>query len=161
MMRAIAGWKDRHLKNLTPAFASFLLEMSPELQSKNRFQILVPPHRTDSLQKRGFSPLNDLVLEICKRNPNLHFDPNAVSFRHQPRDQRGLSAIERKTNVSKAFQVELKTNLPVILLDDVWTTGSTLRELHNECSGATIEQVLVLTSTRKLGTKDVWKSLNL
>ncbi len=156
MMRAIAGWKDRHLKKLTYTFADFLFEIEPDLVAKE-FEIITPPQRKEAFASRGFNPVGDLAIELSRRNPHLIFNPNSVKCLRQPHDQRGLDITARKANVSGAFQVLAISDYPVLLLDDVWTSGSTLLEVAKQVGQSKVSRILVLTTAYKLGRKDVWK----
>jgi predicted amidophosphoribosyltransferase len=56
------------------------------------------------------------------------------------------------------FQLMI-SDLPILILDDVWTTGSTLRELVLAIAKPErVSTLLVLSTAYQLGTKDVWKN---
>ncbi len=46
----------------------------------------------------------------------------------QPRDQAGLTALERKANLAEALACDAPPEGPVIIVDDIVTTGATLAE---------------------------------
>ncbi|MBI2590954.1 MAG: ComF family protein [Candidatus Blackburnbacteria bacterium] len=66
--------------------------------------------------------------------------------------QVGLKGEERKTNVGGIFQIEkgivLNPKEKIILFDDVWTTGSTLKEAVKTLKQAGVQQVYCLTLAR-------------
>ena len=100
-----------------------------------------------------------LALEIKRRNSNIVFDAQAVFYKREPKDQRGLNLQERVENVFGAFGVNELSDLPIIVLDDVWTTGSTAMQLVKAiASPEQVSRILVLSTAYKLTSKDVWKS---
>jgi predicted amidophosphoribosyltransferase len=158
MMRAISGWKDRHLKGLTLRFADLLTDQQGLLGGFDRVQILTPPSRKNSFSKRGFNPVSDLAAELTRRNPKFVFDIAATNFNWQPKDQRGLDLHLRRTNLVGAMRVSPRPNLPSLFLDDVWTSGSTIRELVRALPlESEVVGIWVLATAYKLGTKDSWK----
>ncbi|MFM1786918.1 MAG: hypothetical protein RL228_868 [Actinomycetota bacterium] len=103
--------------------------------------------------------MGQLAAELQRRNPNLKFDPDAVYYRREPRDQRGLSLKQRAENVEEVFAVNLKTDFPILVLDDVWTTGSTLRQLILTLKNPEqVTNILVLATAYKISARDVWQS---
>ncbi|MEY3406838.1 MAG: hypothetical protein RLZZ556_910 [Actinomycetota bacterium] len=89
---------------------------------------LVPiPSSRDAEQKRGFSHTEIFAKKIAARNHGLRV---AKLLRSKTRrlDQAGLSVEQRKANLSGAFEIRrgISTSLPVVLVDDVYTTGATM-----------------------------------
>jgi predicted amidophosphoribosyltransferase len=66
------------------------------------------------------------------------------------RPQVDLSAIERRTNLTEAFLWESRTPPPerIILVDDVFTTGSTMQECARELKRHGAKWVWGLTLAR-------------
>ena len=54
-----------------------------------------------------------------------------LTYRKKVRDQAGLSSAERSANLNSAFRVAHYLDSPVILVDDVVTTGATLNNAIN------------------------------
>lgn len=149
MMRAIASWKDLHLKRLTTVFADLMCAAEPLLSSPNGLELITVPQRKIASASRGFYPMADLATELVKRNLALQYRRDSTSFRREPLDQRSLSNAQRRLNVAGVFRVVPATNLPVVLLDDVWTTGSTMTEVAREISHVRkIKRILVLAKSR-------------
>ena len=68
--------------------------------------------------------------------------------------QRGLSREKRMRNLEKAFESCDRIRQPVLLIDDVLTTGSTMRVCSKVLKRAGATKVYVLTATR-VGTQQV------
>ncbi|MEN9692543.1 MAG: hypothetical protein RLZZ330_187 [Actinomycetota bacterium] len=130
LMRAISAWKDRHLKKLTPIFAQLLSDEIPELRNGKNFQIVTPPVRKSAYRSRGFLPIADLAKELCRRNSNLLHVQSTLTLDRNINDQRTLSYKERKSNLHGAFSCSRSPEYPVIMLDDVVTSGATFLEMY-------------------------------
>lgn len=156
MMRAIAAWKDRHLTGLTPTFANLLLKVEPRLSISEPLQIVTPPQRSQAFAIRGFNSIAKLAQEICKINNVIFYDQNAIRYKRQPQDQRSLSLEGRRQNVFGVFEINQLSDLPILILDDVWTTGSTLRELAATIANPKqVCSLLVLSTAYKIGSKEL------
>lgn len=95
--------------------------------------VLVPiPSSPFALRKRGESflhpILNQVLLVDSSSNEKWKWQ-ELIRHRKKVRDQAGLNSRQRKENLAGVFQIRNveSTSLPIILVDDVVTTGSTLR----------------------------------
>lgn len=109
----------------------------------------VPLHRKRYLE-RGFNQAEDFA-GACA----IMLQKNVVSFIARTRNtlpQSQLSsAAERYLNTHKAFDIKPNQKLPhkVIVVDDVWTTGATIREIAHILKYAGVERVYALTLARR------------
>ena len=65
--------------------------------------------------------------------------------------QQGLDLMQRKTNIKEAFKVKnclLYSGKNLLLVDDVWTTGSTLCEIASVLKRAGADRIYLLTLAR-------------
>ena len=114
--------------------------------------VVVPvPLGKKRMQERGYNQVGLVALPLAALG-GWEYAPKALTRARETRSQVGLSAAERKENVSGAFHsnpapVSGKT---VLLMDDVATTGATLAS----CSKALLESgargVYALTLARAL-----------
>ena len=116
---------------------SFLQPVSEERHGNNEINLVVPvPLFTDRLQERGYNQsqlLSQLVAETLHISGSTEWLARIRGTRQQAR----LSQSERHLNVKDAFSASARVSgLSVLLIDDVVTTGSTLRE----CAGALREK---------------------
>lgn len=65
--------------------------------------------------------------------------------------QQGLDFIQRKNNISDAFKIRnclMYYGKNVLVVDDVWTTGSTMMEISNILKKAGADKIYLLTLAR-------------
>ncbi len=90
----------------------------------------VPLHNL-RLKERGFNQ----VLEIAKvaaKQLNIRIDKNSIVRTKYTKAQTECTLSERKQNIKNAFSMyHTPASSSIILLDDVITTGSTVRECYN------------------------------
>jgi ComF family protein len=136
------AYKEEHqtaLANfLAQPIANKIIEQQNKLDTK---LILVPvPSSKVSKQNRGFEPALYLAKEVARQ---MHRRGKKVSvlkvlnFERQIQDQAGLGLEARKTNLLGAMSALLAgTDCPVLILDDVVTTGATLFEANRALTEA-------------------------
>lgn len=100
------------------------------------------------LNARGF----DAVLALCEsikvQDTNQYVIENTSIIRVNTKAQVGLSRQERLLNMKNAFYAKHNQALlgcTVCIVDDVMTTGSTLRELKKVCLVAGAKEVFAVT----------------
>ena len=90
--------------------------------------IPVPLHKR-RLRERGFNQAQE-VARICAKQLSIPLNTQHCHRDKHTSHQLELSAIERHRNMSKAFSSKaFKPNMCIAIVDDVMTTGTTLREL--------------------------------
>lgn len=122
--------------------------------NQNTFQnaeviIPIPLHKM-RLFKRKYNQAALLAKELSKLS-NLLYTPFAIKrFRHTT-PQAGLSLKQREKNLKKAFSTSNKKiieNKIMILVDDVVTTGATVRSCSQEILNSGAKEVRVLSLAR-------------
>ena len=87
---------------------------------------LVPvPSNFSSLRERGFNPAEVIARELCRSNPGTSYQNLLVRTR-QTQDQSRLSPTQRAENQLNSMMAKVGSER-VILVDDVITTGSTMK----------------------------------
>jgi ComF family protein len=110
---------------------------------------IVPvPMSKKGLIKRGFNQ-SLLLSRVIEKQTGIPLFMNSLFKIKDTPPQIGLSARERLTNLKKAFEVRgnLK-GLCLLLVDDVITTGATVRECSKMLMKAGAEEVTVLALAR-------------
>ena len=99
--------------------------------------ICVPPRNSINFRKRGFDSVLSLITAGDKFVPG-HLPINTLRFQRQVRDQRKLDKPERETNILGSMKA-IAGSSRVLLVDDVMTTGSTLKECMRALGAAGYE----------------------
>jgi ComF family protein len=112
---------------------SIKLSLLKLITSNEEIAIVPIPTSKKPYRRRGINPIYELAKQI-----SLNLQDSEVKLSVAPllevqkslRDQTGLSNSERLSNLAGAFQVkrDREESRPIIVIDDVVATGSTLRE---------------------------------
>ncbi len=111
------------------AVANWAAQIVTQQLSNNTYDLLIPmPLHPDRLRERGFNQ----SAEIARRIAHITGQPlniNALTRCRATPPQAELPMKERTRNVRGAFECSVDlSNKRVLLIDDVMTTGATLRE---------------------------------
>lgn len=135
-----------------PALAD-LMARTAEREGLTSVQMLIPvPLHAKRLKERGFNQSGILSRVLGKRLgiPCRH---DVLERRNRTQPQTRLSREERLTNVRGAFHVSQPsavTGQRILLIDDVFTTGTTLGECARMLKAEGAEEVRALTVARTL-----------
>lgn len=105
-------------RSLAPAFRAAVHAAAAE----SGIRLVPVPTSRASYRRRGFR-----VVELVARRAGMPVERRLALVR-QPRDQRGLDASQRRANVAGSMRARGAASGPVLLVDDVVTTGATLLE---------------------------------
>jgi ComF family protein len=130
--------------------------MLPSLPSEGRWQeaLLVPVPTTEKrARRRGYNQAAVLATELARRSGRRRVD--ALIRKRGGGTQVALHPEERRANVRGAFELVpgSSTELhgrPVVLVDDVLTTGATGAEVAEVLKGAAVTAVCLVTFARTL-----------
>jgi ComF family protein len=144
-----------------PSLVQVLMEsMGSEVETFDGMILPVPLH-TRRLRQRGFNQAALLARELGKRAKlNVRFD--VLLRRHWTEPQTRLSREERLKNVKGAFRVvfpALIQDQTILLLDDVYTTGTTISECARVLKQAGAGTVQALTVTRSVPELNLLRKL--
>lgn len=135
-MKVVLLAKEEGNKSAQELLATAIKSAITRLISSSRKEIsLVPiPTSTKPYRRRGIDPIQQLALQTCLQMQSLNKKISVapiLEVRKLLRDQTGLTNLERLSNLAGAFQVKPQVksdSRPIIVIDDVVATGSTLRE---------------------------------
>jgi len=126
--KLISSMKYSDRTDLIPWLSNWMKVAGRELLAETDVIIPVPLHKS-RLRMRRFNQAGELARRLREKS---QFRPELL-IRHKPTKQQvGLTESERERNMSGAFVVpeEMKVHLKgqrVLLVDDVYTTGSTVK----------------------------------
>jgi predicted amidophosphoribosyltransferase len=119
--------------------------------------ILVPvPSSAAAVRVRGHDHALRLARAAARRLPGAVARPLLVPAR-EVADQAGLGAADRAANLAGALTARRDlTGLPVVVVDDVVTTGATLTEAARALrrAGAQVHGAAVVAATQRTGRPD-------
>jgi len=141
--------------------ATVLLRMHPRMQDQNLFgetailAVPVPLHRS-KIRERGFNQA-DLIARAALKDPDLakrfKLEAGVLRRRRITKSQIGLTQNQRRENLRGAFIVpnpEKVSGRRILLIDDVFTTGTTASACARVLMRAGASQVWVATVARTL-----------
>jgi predicted amidophosphoribosyltransferase len=144
--RIVGAWKERGLRGLAAWAAAVVADTVERPEASLTF---VPADAERRLQ-RGHHPAEALARELS-RTWGLGLEPLLVRARGSPRRQRELTRAQRRGNVAAAFAAGGRV-VPsrVVLVDDVYTTGSTASAAAAALRKAGCGEVEVVTFARTI-----------
>lgn len=136
--------------------AEVVLELSEDFGDAPPIVVPVPLHASKQRQ-RGFNQSELIARAALKdfryRSERLALEPGLLERVRETKSQTGLSAEQRHVNVQGAFRAADRTHIDgrdILLIDDVFTTGTTVRECARVLRRAGAARVLVATVARVL-----------
>ncbi|MDR1017978.1 MAG: ComF family protein [Lachnospiraceae bacterium] len=107
--------------------------------------IPIPLHK-ERLRERGFNQAYIIAKEIGKIT-NLQIDTKSLVRNKATSRQKALHHLERIKNLSNAFSAtcDMRHVKNVLLVDDIYTTGSTIDEAAKVLKNVGVEKVYYLT----------------
>lgn len=149
--RMVQTLKYHDQPELARWMAAWMVRAGRELLNDSDVVVPVPLHPRRFLSRR-FNQSAELARHIS-RESSKPFDPASLRRVKLTRQQVGLGANERESNVRGAFKVRDEARISiagrsVLLVDDVYTTGSTVISATNALKRAGAAQVDILTFAR-------------
>ena len=113
-------------------------------------QIIPVPLHPDRLRELGYNQALEVARPIA-RQLGIPIDTTLLQRNRKTQQQQGLSAIERKSNLRNAFTLASKASaFKILLIDDVMTTGETVRECSRALLAGGVAEVQVAVVDRSL-----------
>lgn len=117
----VHGWKERGLRRAAALAADLVVGQVPRPVVD---AVTAVPPDGERLLERGYHPAARLALELAR---HWNLQPARLLVRSRPSSrQTGLRLAERRANVRNAFEARGDVPQTVLLVDDVYTTGSTV-----------------------------------
>lgn len=148
LQKLIRGLKYHKQKELAFYLAKFMYEYFLKLGIEKQFQVVPVPLHKNRIKKRKYNHMEIVAEEFCRLSG---FIPNyeLITRVKDTKPQYKLSRKERMKNLEKAFSVnkEKCLALPVLLIDDICTTGATFEEMITELKNMGITDIICLASS--------------
>lgn len=146
---AIIGWKERGRRDVMPVLAE-RASLSLVQWSREPVALVPVPSRRSARVSRGADVMVELVHRMAAGTPSTAWP--LLRHRRVTRDQAGLDRRARALNVAGSLDIRALSGrhrrdpLPLVVVDDILTTGATAREavraLH--AHGLMVDAVLAL-----------------
>lgn len=151
----IHAFKFKRIKSIAEHFAPLIHETIQNIYEQKllagkvgRINLLPIPKMQSHINIRGFDAVSYLCEKISLYDKNRYTINTYSVLRTNRKAQVGLSREQRLVNMRNAFHVVNKEALrgeSVCIIDDVMTTGSTLREIRKVCLEAGAKEVFAIT----------------
>lgn len=136
--------KKRIAEDLGKIFADFILENNIVAD----FVGFVPMSKRE-LRSRGFNQ-SLLIARAISKSTNIPLFSGIQKIRETEK-QVGLSRAKRMKNVRNAFKFSQSVTGSLIVVDDVFTTGSTAKEVAHASKGFVGENLYFIAFSQKIG----------
>lgn len=145
----LIAYKFQEKAYIYKSFAKFILNHKKICDFLKSYDIIIPvPIHTQRNRERGYNQSELLARKIAENLENLTLVKDALYKKVNLQPQSGKTKKERQQDVLGAYQLKNKekiTGKKVLLLDDIYTTGSTVSECCKVLQQAKVAQLDVMT----------------
>ena len=148
LQKLIRGLKYHKQKELAYYLAKFMYEYWSALGDIRDFQVIPTPLHKNRIKKRKYNHMTLTAEEFCKFS-GYTLNTELISRIKDTKPQYKLTRLQRLENLSEAFEVNNSKNLkkPVLILDDICTTGATFEAMINALKAAGIDEIVCLAAS--------------
>ena len=147
----IHNLKYNEITSLAKFLGDYCVKYLTEYRPFEKIDIITPvPLHKVKKKSRGFNQAEIVAREIARQTEFKHI-PNLIKRKKFTNTQTKLSKFERIENVSNAFKINHKyplENKNILLIDDVFTTGSTVNAVSKLLKNNKVNKIYVLTIAR-------------
>ena len=150
LQKLIRGLKYHNQKDLAYYQAKFMYDyfLNIEILQNKDFELVAVPLHEKRIKKRKYNHM-ELVCEEFSKLSGFSCNFDLIKRIKDTKPQYKLSRKERLANLSKAFEVnkEFYHNKPLLILDDICTTGSTFEEMIQELNNSGIDSIVCFATS--------------
>jgi len=127
--KLITSYKDEGVSNLVQPFSEMISVGLKYFSKHQQVKVVNVPSTNKALQKRGFDPISLMTETAClMAGKRFIYENRLLINRRERKDQASLNFQQRKLNTENAFKANFAEIKPVIIVDDLLTTGSSITQ---------------------------------
>lgn len=147
--KLILDYKFNDKSYLYKIFAEIIIKNKKIYGILKKYDIIMPvPIHKKRKRQRGYNQSELITKEIASKLENLEYQNKVLQKVKHTIPQSSLSKEQRKRNVENVYKIinkEKIKNKKVILFDDIYTTGATVKEIAKLLKQNGVSKILVLT----------------
>ena len=127
--KLITSYKDEGVSNLVQPFSKVISVGLRFFSKHQQVKVVNIPSTNKALQKRGFDPISLMTETACLlAGKRFIYEKRLLINCRDRKDQASLNFQQRKLNTENAFKANFAEIKPVIIVDDLITTGSSITQ---------------------------------
>ncbi len=127
--KLITSYKDEGVSNLVQPFSRIISVGLRFFSKHQQVKVVNVPSANKALQKRGFDPISLMTETACLlAGKRFIYENRLLVNRRERNDQASLNFKQRTLNMENAFKASFAEIKPVIIVDDLITTGSSITQ---------------------------------
>lgn len=127
--KLITSYKDEGVSNLVQPFSEIISVGLRFFSQHQQVKVVNVPSTNKALQKRGFDPISLMTETACLlAGKRFIYEKRLLVNCRERKDQASLNFEQRKLNTESAFKANFAEIKPVIIVDDLITTGSSVTQ---------------------------------
>lgn len=146
--KTILDYKFNEKSYLYKTFVNFLLKNEKLFEKIKSYDTIIPvPISKKRMKKRGYNQ-SLLIAKLMAKNIHLELIDNCLIKTKNIIEQSKLNKKQRLENIKNAYVLKNRKRLEnkkILLIDDIYTTGSTVNECSRILSLAKLQKIGVLT----------------
>ena len=127
--KLITSYKDEGVSNLVQPFSRIISVGLRFFSKHQQVKVVNIQSAIKALQKRGFDPISLMTETACLlAGKRFIYENRLLVNRRERNDQASLNFKQRTLNMENAFKASFAEIKPVIIVDDLITTGSSITQ---------------------------------
>lgn len=129
LSKIITSYKDEGVSNLAQPFSKVISVGLRYFSKHQQVKVVNVPSTQKALQKRGFDPISLMTEAACElAGKRFIYEKRLLVNQRERSDQASLNFQQRALNMESAFKASFTEVKPVIIVDDLITTGSSISQ---------------------------------
>ena len=127
--KLITSYKDEGVSNLVEPFSKILSVGLKFFSKHQQVKVVNVPSTTKAILKRGNDPISLMTESAClMAGKRFIYEKRLLVNKRERKDQASLNFQQRKLNTENAFKANFAEIKPVIIVDDLITTGTSITQ---------------------------------